>query len=329
MGAEADAFLDSVEQGLNTPLQVDKEPCLKEAQEAYFGKADENKKSLASLFTGTKGPKKINTKRELDSIRQSDPAFMRIYDFWVDEGFPAHKPDTVVFKESRKYIKQVLDGTFFVDKMDLDQYARKYSVREIIKSIKNFKLAFNENYEPLNKKWLKSRRSLAKFLFDPTLNSKSLFVEYLEEPALLHPIEKTPEAKYKEKFGVDYVFLPDWLVPHYEKQEETWNFNEDALTEEQKDCGVTFYFMGIMRERDDLFEGCNWGKLPFGWSDWQMFRKMFDEKEKVEAWEYETNPNFYARLKDRFIALRDRVNEMESDMTRGHLFSERIWAMLD
>jgi DNA-binding Lrp family transcriptional regulator len=282
-----------------------------------------------NLFKSGKGSKKEETMAELTKLRETDPKFMRIYDAWVEQGFPAHKPNTAVFREAKKVIPQILDGTFFEDKADVDGYSRVFSVREIIKAIKNFKLAFDVNYEPANKNWLKKRKNLAKFFFDPMLHTKSLFIEFLEEPKLIEPATKSPEAKYLEKYRKKYVYMPDWFKPLYDIYAEDGRMiPEEEFTEEQNKWGIAYYFNHFMLDFEEDDEGLAFGELPFGWSDMEILVSLWRERDGVTDEEFEYDPNLMGSWEDVFYAIQSRVNEMGSKMTRSHLFSEKVWKMV-
>jgi hypothetical protein len=282
-----------------------------------------------NLFKSGKGSKKEETMAELTKLRETDPKFMRIYDAWVEQGFPAHKPNTAVFREAKKVIPQILDGTFFEDKADVDGYSRVYSVREIIKAIKNFKLAFDANYEPSNKNWLKKRKNLAKFFFDPMLHTKSLFIEFLEEPKLIEPATKSPEVKYMEKYRKKYVYMPEWFKPLYDIYAEDGRMiPEEEFTEEQNKWGIAYYFNHFMLDFEEDDEGLAFGELPFGWSDMEILVSLWRERDDVTDEEFENDPNLMGSWEDVFYAIQSKVNEMGSKMTRSHLFSERVWNMV-
>jgi len=117
---------------------------------------------------------------------------------WETRGFIRHNPSTKTFREAVARIKKLLRGTFF------DSYAqyrvwhgRKFSIEEIIRSVDNLHLAaHNADYEPGgNYKQHLAKMSLSGFFFNDfsTNGEKSLFIKYLERPALLASTQKTIE----------------------------------------------------------------------------------------------------------------------------------------
>jgi hypothetical protein len=276
--------------------------------------------------------KKSKKQLQLEAHREKNPEFMRVYDAWVEQGFPAHGPDTATFKKALADFNKVRTGEFYKKIVDLDQYAKPYGPRAIIKAIKNFKLAFDINYEPVNKKWLESRKSLGKFFYDPSLFSKSLFLEFLEEPKLVAPMEKSVESKYKDKYGVDYCYMPEWFVPLYEEAEENGVALDDTKAPQGLD-GYAFFFYYLLDKENYYMDGCLFKDLKFGWSDFVMF---------VEKWlayfEYEKDIDEndgrdltqYDKALDALVQIKDKVLSMGEDSvcTRGHLFSDKVWDLV-
>ena len=117
---------------------------------------------------------------------------------WETRGFIRHNPSTKTFREAVARIKKLLRGTFFDSHAQYRiWHGRKFSIEEIIRSVDNLHLAaHNADYEPGGSyKQHLAKMSLSGFFFNDfsTNGEKSLFIKYLERPALLASTQKTIE----------------------------------------------------------------------------------------------------------------------------------------
>ncbi len=291
-------------------------------------------KSMKKKSSNTKAEQnKIKYHEQLRKLRQSEPDFMQIYDYWVELGFPAHKPDTKTFKEALKVFRKIQANEFFCNLDGMDQYNRPYSVAEIKRVFDNFKLAFDPEYEPLHKGWIENRRTLSRFFFDVTLSNKSLFIQFMREPKKIGNLKNDPKTEYKEKYNIEYEEMPDWLIPLYNEFFSTGKFDESSL-----EVGVkskAFYFTWFCYYKENIVDSVS--GLPFGWSDWNILCDMWIDWIGLDVNEYLDFENGrdevpYNMLCDVIHDIYNKVAEMNREekvvLSRGHLFSDKIWDMV-
>jgi hypothetical protein len=202
-----------------------------------------------------------------------------------------------------------------------------------MRAIENFKLMFDVDYAPSNKKWLNTRRSISLFIYDPNLNSKSLFLQCLEKPQTMFEVnqERMEKSKgNKEKFDhyhFPYETEPDW----FEKAFWDGEVKEELAPKELRGYawGIQDYERIFNYHRDLLIDS-----PPFAYSDAMNFQKKINdwldyEQDPEEGGEQTFRYNFEEDLNN-FV---DKYLEMNQDkkdkrITRAWLFSNKVWEMV-
>lgn len=227
-----------------------------------------------------------------------------VIDYWSGKGLMLHKEGTKTYALAMDRLQSLLKGKLFNSFKDKSNHNRKFSMEEIKRAINNFSLAaFNEDYEPKNKKFLQGIKFVDFFYSSfpyPKEEDKSMFLKQLlgkprlvKDNQLYSAKDTNPEATkilttwYKKTFADrssnfslknrnDLVYSVKEITKFYNDFSSRLLLDNWKTTYNQHDpicflaLQLTRAFDKILRENENLFITFTTG--------WLKSEKTFNER---------------------------------------------------
>ena len=281
----------------------DSAPLIRKPIIKQSNRRDYIKKGLKETLVKNKNDRE--EKRKLKLVRSTTFEIDLILDYWSKKGLFVHKEGTKSYAEAIDRIKSLLKGTLFNTLQDKSNHNRKFSMDEIKRAIDNYCLAaFNDDYEPMHKKFLQDIR-LVDFFYTTVPVSKeeykSTFLKYLLNKPTLIANSKLFSAKdlypnatkiiiawYKKTFGNrdegkftlknrnDIVFATQALNKFYTDNKDKINIKNWTTVYNQTDptsflaVQMTRAMDKALRENENMFVSFT--------TAWLKSEKMFNER---------------------------------------------------